>query len=347
MNTPSGKTRARIAEFVTRRHTFPVGLRRAPLIIVVAIATAAGLPATAQDEIAPEPAIMAPLASSALALEGVAVDGKLVAVGERGHILISTDAGATWRQAEVPTRAMLTGVFFFDADLGWAVGHDSAILRTTDGGTTWELVYWAPEDEAPFFDIWFADAENGVAIGAYGAYFVTDDGGETWEPLSVGDGDYHLEKIAPAPDGTLYIAAEAGVAYRSDDGGETWEELFSPYEGSFFGVLPLEGESVLFFGLRGHLFRSDDAGETWDEIETGTVSMLTDGVQLADGTVILAGLGGTVLVSSDGGRSFVLHQQANRQGISAIVDAGGGSLLLVGDFGVRVVSVADLVTAAD
>ncbi|NIN72690.1 MAG: sialidase, partial [Gemmatimonadetes bacterium] len=49
-----------------------------------------------------------------------------------------------------------------------------------------------------------------------------------------------------------------------------WTTLPSPYEGSFFGTLPLEGDSLLLFGLRGHLFRSDDAGESWEEIPTGT-----------------------------------------------------------------------------
>jgi photosystem II stability/assembly factor-like uncharacterized protein len=347
MDTPSGINPDRVIELFTRRRLIPAAMSRALIVTAAALAVGVGTPATAQDEIAPEPAIMAPLAPRALALDAAAVGGKLVAVGERGHILISTDHGANWIQAAVPTRAMLTGVFFHDENLGWAVGHDSVILRTADGGLTWELVNWAPEEEAPFFDVWFADADYGVAIGAYGAYSVTDDGGITWEPEVISDGDYHLEKIARAADGRLYIAAEAGVAYRSDDEGETWEELLSPYEGSFFGVLPLEGESVLFFGLRGHLFRTDDAGETWDEIETGTVSMLTDGIQTADGTVILTGLGGTVLVSTDGGHSFELYQQANRRGIAAIVDAGGGSLLIVGEFGVKVVTLADLTTTSD
>jgi len=347
MDTPSGITPARVAGFVTRRLPIPAALRRAPLMVALAFAAGFGMPAVAQDEILPEPAIMAPLAPKALAIDAVAVDGKLVAVGERGHILISNDAGATWKQAADPTRAMLTGVFFYDEDLGWAVGHDSAILRTADGGTTWELVNWAPEEEAPFFDVWFSDPDNGVAIGAYGAYFVTDDGGLTWESQPISDGDYHLEKIAQAADGRLYIAAEAGVAYRSDDDGETWEELYSPYEGSFFGVLPLDGDSVLFFGLRGHLFRSDDAGETWDDIETGTVAMLTDGIRLADGTVIITGLGGTILISQNGGHTFELHQQASRLGISAIVDAGEGSLLMVGEFGVKMVTEVDLMTAPD
>jgi len=347
MNTSAGNILARAAEFVTRRRRVSHSLGWAPMVLAITLAGGAGTEATAQDEIAPEPAIMARLAPQALALDASAVDGKLVVVGERGHILISTDKGMTWQQEPVPTRAMLTGVDFFDENLGWAVGHDSVILRTTDGGASWELVNWAPEEEAPFFDVWFPDADDGFAIGAYGACYRTADGGSTWDFVSVDDTDWHLHKIAQADDGRLYIAAEAGYIYRSEDGGATWEELPSIYEGSYFGVLPLDGDSVLIFGLRGHLFRSDDAGESWEEIETDTVSMLTDGLRLDDGTIIITGLGGTVLVSDDGGHTFELFQQPNRRGISSIVDAGDGSLLMVGEFGVKMTTLTELMTAAD
>ena len=238
---------------------------------------------------------------------------------------------------------MITGVYFHDRDHGWAVGHDSAILRTTDGGATWELVNWAPEDESPFFDVWFSDADNGVAIGAYGAYYETTDSGASWSSRWISDDDWHLHKIAHADNGTLYIAAEAGSVYRSDDNGENWLTLPSPYEGSFFGVLPVGGESVLLFGLRGHLFRSDNAGESWQEIDTGTVAMLNDAIRLEDGTILIVGLGGAVLISSDNGNTFELHPQASRRGISTVVDTGDGTLLLVGDFGVKISTLDELI----
>ena len=341
MDTPSGTSSARVADPVTR-HSFSTTIRWTMIGILLILVVGAGVWATAQDELAPEPSIMARLASSSLILDAIAVDGALVAVGERGHILISTDGGETWQQQQVPTRATLTGVYFHDRNLGWAVGHDSAILRTSDGGTTWALVNWAPEDEAPLFDVWFSDADNGFAIGAYGTFMVSSDGGETWDWQPIGEDDWHLQKIAPSDDGRLFMAAEAGMAYRSDDDGAAWEELLPPYEGSFFGVLPLEGDTLLLFGLRGHLFRSEDAGENWEEIETGTVAMLTDGIRLADGTIVIVGLGGTVLVSSDGGRSFELHQQANRRGISAVVQASENTILIVGEFGVMTLPTSSL-----
>lgn len=347
MDTPSGMTQARVTDGVTRHHTDLRPLRRAAIVLAMGLAAAGGPPLLAQEEIAPRPAIMAPLAPSSLMLDVAVAGDALIAVGERGHVLVSTDKGVTWQQSEVPTQSMLSAVFFHDASLGWAVGHDSVILRTTDGGKTWELLNWAPEDETPLFDVWFADADNGFAIGAYGTFMVTSDGGETWDWEPIGEDDWHLHKFAADDQGRYFIAAEAGMVYRSDDDGAAWAEIPPDYEGSFFGVLPLGGDTLLLFGLRGHLFRTEDAGESWQEIETGTVAMLNDGVRLEDGTVIIVGLGGTVLMSTDGGRAFDLHRQANRRGISSIVQTADDAVLLAGEFGVKTVHTGSLAETTD
>ncbi len=70
--------------------------------------------------------------------------------------------------------------------------------------------------------------------------------------------------------------------------------------------------------------------------------MLTNGVRLEDGTILISGLGGAVLVSKDGGHTFDLSQQANRRGISKVVETPDGSLLLVGEFGVKALSFSEL-----
>jgi hypothetical protein len=49
-----------------------------------------------------------------------------------------------------------------------------------------------------------------------------------------------------------------------------------------------------------------------------------------------------VLVSDDGGNTFHRHQQPGRRGISRFVETPSGSLLLVGEFGIRVASLAEL-----
>ncbi|HPF27053.1 MAG: YCF48-related protein [Steroidobacteraceae bacterium] len=301
-----------------------------------------------------KPAEIMPLAAQSLLLDVAQAGARLVAVGGRGHVLLSDDQGLSWRQATaVPTRTMLTGVFFVDAEYGWAVGHDETILATTDGGETWQRVYFAPEAQQPFFDLWFADRQRGIVVGAYGAYFTTTDGGATWTgskfdaapidaaaPEDEFAPDYHLNRIVPGGD-RLFIAAEAGHLYRSADGGESWQTLPSPYEGSFYGLLPLAGDELLAFGLRGNLWRSADAGASWTQIETGTTAMLTDGLRLDSSQLVIAGLSGVLLVSSDGGASWTLQQLSDRKGIAALAPATDETVVTVGEAGVKRVALGE------
>ena len=310
---------------------------RLPLLCLLAILVPAGAGAGG--------AVKAPLASESLLLDGAAVGSRLVVVGERGHVLVSTDDGASWTQATVPVRALLTAVHMHDERIGWAVGHDAVILRTGDGGASWTMVYHAPQEELPLLDVWFRDARSGFAVGAYGYFLATEDGGETWAPRTISEDDFHLNALVPVEDRDsgsqptasqrLYIAAEAGVVYRSDDGGETWRELSSPYAGSWFGGLAIDENRVLLTGLRGHLFHSEDAGDTWNRVATGTHATLTGAVSLPSGAIVVTGLEGSVLVSGDGGRSVSTRRLPSREGLSAALPLGDGGVLLIGEQGVR------------
>ena len=268
-----------------------------------------------------------------LLLDAAQAGKRLIAVGERGHIVISDDNGKAWQQVASPTQATLTSLYFQDAKNGWAVGHDSVILKSTDGGTSWRLVFSAPDLKKPLLKVWFSDARHGFALGAYGLFLQTNDGGASWQQRTIAEGDKHLNALAAQRDGKLFIAGEAGLLLRSDDQGQTWQALPSPYKGSFFGIVALRDGSVLAYGLRGKIFRSTDLGETWTTIETGSQATLMSDYVQADGSVILAGQSGTVLISHDDGKTFVLQLQAHRESIAAIRPAGK-HLLLFGESGV-------------
>ena len=291
------------------------------------------------------PSVKAPLALESLLLDGAAIGSRVVVVGERGHVLVSTDDGVSWRQAEVPTRVLLTAVHMHDERTGWAVGHDAVILRTVDGGESWTMVHEAPEEELPLLDVWFRDERTGFAVGAYGYFLATEDGGKSWASRAIGEDDFHLNALVPVVERSpgsagarsqrLYIAAEAGAVYRSDDGGAAWRELPSPYAGSWFGGLALDGNQVLLTGLRGHVFRSGDGGETWTEVATGTQATLTGAVRLPSGSILITGLEGSVLTSVDGGHSLSAHRLPSREGIAAALPLADGGVLLIGEFGVE------------
>ncbi|TAK51233.1 MAG: hypothetical protein EPO25_17255 [Gammaproteobacteria bacterium] len=330
--------------------------------VVATLALVAAAPALPQDDAGADPAarpsIIAPLAARSLLLDLARAGDRIFAVGERGHVLYSTDAGASWTQVQVPGSANLNAVHFADARHGCAVGHAGIILCTWDGGERWERAHFTPEDGQPLLDVWLADEKRGVAVGAYGTVLTTIDGGHNWasmvfEPAPLPGAElppvaedeldagvdlgleFHLNALAGGPGGALYLGAEAGRIFRSDDAGASWRELPSPYEGSFHGILPLDGEALLAFGLRGHLFRSDDGGTNWVQLATGTVALLTAGARLDPATVVISGMTGVLLISRDGGHSFALTQQDNRKAISAVLAGADGALIVAGESGVR------------
>ncbi|WXL24411.1 YCF48-related protein [Ectopseudomonas mendocina] len=270
---------------------------------------------------------------------------RLVAVGDRGHILYSDDNGNSWTQAKVPTRQLLTAVYFVDDSHGWAVGHDAQILASTDGGVTWTKQFEDLELEAPLLDVWFKDRNTGFAVGAYGALLSTNDGGAHWENVSDlmdNEDAYHLNAITEVSGQGLIVVGEQGVIFRSPDYGQTWETLESPYEGSLFGVLDAgEPGAVLVYGLRGHLFRSADFGSTWQRIElkrenNGPLEFgLANGSKLADGSLVIVGHGGTILRSTDNGRSFTVQNRPDRLSLAGVAADGKGRLIFVGQGGVQ------------
>jgi photosystem II stability/assembly factor-like uncharacterized protein len=163
----------------------PRAARRVALLAAaLSLFGAVALPTVVQAASDTTFAIESPKAAKGLMIDVVHAGKRLVAVGDRGHILYSDDQGSTWTQAKVPTRQLLTAVYFVDDQHGWAVGHDAQILSSSDGGATWTQQYQDLKRESPLLDIWFKDASHGLAVGAYGALIETTDGGKTWEDVS-------------------------------------------------------------------------------------------------------------------------------------------------------------------
>ncbi|SMQ24291.1 Uncharacterized protein SAMN04488483_1547 [Pseudomonas helmanticensis] len=283
-------------------------------------------------------------AAKSLILDVVHAGTRLVAVGDRGHILYSDDQGKTWTQAKVPSRQLLTAVYFVDDKHGWAVGHDAQILASADGGLTWSKQFEDLKRESPLLDVWFKDVNSGLAVGAYGALLETTDGGKSWQDVSDrldNEDQFHLNAIAAVKDAGLFIVGESGSMFRSADWGQTWEKLEGPYEGSLFGVIgTAQSQTLLAYGLRGNLYRSTDFGSTWEQVELkaarGSLEFgLSGATLLPDGSIVIVGNGGSVISSSDNGETFSVFNRPDRISLSSVTAAGDGNLILTGQGGVH------------
>lgn len=307
---------------VTRSLTF--------LIVLGLFCPAASIAAQADTGPEIEYAEKMPLADEVLVLDAAPSESGAVAVGIRGHILLSEEYRSWVQAGSVPTRAALTGVDFVGKK-GWAVGHEAIILHSSDGGDRWVRQYHAPEREQPFLDVLFLDQEQGFAIGAYGLFMKTEDGGASWNETRVVDtDDWHLNAITHAPSGALHIAAEQGIIYSSQDGGNTWTATDLPYQGSMFDILVLPDETVLAFGLRGKAFQSVDNGETWEAVDTGTQSSLHGGRVLQDGALVIVGNNGVALERERGAERFEQRQHPSDEPLAGILEDPGNRLIYYG-----------------
>ncbi|WP_428311838.1 WD40/YVTN/BNR-like repeat-containing protein [Hydrocarboniphaga sp.] len=316
----------------------------AALLLLSAASLAVGqdaAPAVAEKPATPAtiPALATAHAQTGLLLSVARAGSRLIAVGGNGVIVKSED-GRSWSQVLTPIDLTLTGVAFGDADHGWAVGHDALILHTRDAGLHWEIQNYEPDLNAPFFAVIATSSEHAVAVGAFGLMRQTDDGGRTWtplEPAQVVEEKYHLNAATLLPGGAIAVAGERGLVVYQKSPTE-WARSVTPYDGSFFGVLPWGQTGAVAFGMRGNVFVTDDLAQgEWRKVEAGTAGSLFGGEVLPDGSVALVGAEGQMIRINHAGVSQPLAKSIQVAGKSsslagAVID--GKALVVVGELGV-------------
>ena len=334
------------------------------------IGAALALGAVAMAAPAGAGALAAPLERPALAVRrlersallGLAQAGaRVIAVGERGLVLLSDDGGAHWRQAaSVPVSATLTAVQFVNERTGWAVGHHGVVLRSEDGGDHWirqleghaaaKLMLQDAEShgnakavveaqravqegaDKPLLALHFANGREGLVAGAFNLLLATQDGGQTWQALSSrlpnpkGAHLYAIDRDGP----DLLLAGEQGLLLHSSDGGERFERIATPYAGSFFGVAREAGGAWLVAGLRGNVLRSADSGKTWTALASPAPASVTAVLRDAQGAVWLANQAGQLLTPVAGATKLRLVSPTAAQQPASLLRLADGTLLVAG-----------------
>ena len=311
-------------------------------------------PATRADN-----ALITPLADRSLLLDITAFGERLVAVGERGHILVSDDPDSGWQQAQVPTRQMLTAVHFADARRGWAVGHDGLVLVTSNGGMDWSRQYdgLALQSSYNRSKLKSLNDRRNVLEQSLAAAENPDERSELLSALEeleldIEDAEYALE--APLQTPPLldiwfrdalhgYAVGAFGTLLVTDDGGVNWaragDRLDNPQKMHLNGVVGDDRGGVWIAAETGLLFRSRDGGASWTALDSpyqGTFFGIARAP--ASGRLIAYGLRGNAFYSDDGGDSWQRSSTGTDRSIAGGRWLNDRFVVLVGNVGSLMVS---------
>ena len=289
-----------------------------------------------------------PLAATVLPVKFMQLDSivrssaGLVAGGELGKIVLSSDQGKSWKVAQLSTdrQALITQIVFDkDGKTGMAVGHEGWILRTGDGGLHWQEAAFDTRDGEPLMSVAHLSSDAWIAVGAFGRALRSDDGGTTWVKLDLsqaGVEDKHMNRIVGSLDGQQWmIVGERGLVLLSDAQGRQWTPVKPFYNGSFYNAMPLGPGGWLVYGMRGNVFRSTDGGADWAKSEVPAPVSFFGGTRTADGRLLLVGQGGFVASSADDGKHFSIARVGKRATLTDILLQPDGSGWTTSDAGLQ------------
>lgn len=219
-------------------------------------------------------------------------DNTYFAVGNKGVMLVSDNAGKTWSRIENPINRDLYYIYFKDEATGYATGDNGTILITKDGGKT--FLEQKSGVNRRLSNIFFADEANGWAVGgkqksdisgggtlfsaisqSVGVILKTNDGGATWQRINCPVSQIINAVYFKDKDNGIAVGG-GGAILKTKDGGTTWEKIYSPTElnlddikftkdgtgyinGGFYSIM--DSYLYLLFGI---LLRSDNAGKYWE-----------------------------------------------------------------------------------
>ena len=233
----------------------------------------------------------------------VAQGPRVIATGYFGTVVVSQDAGASFRIPATGTDEPLYAAAFGPGQEVWAVGRNGTVLHSDDGGERFE------PRPTPFdrhlFGVSAGAPGEALVVGDFGLQLARDAATERWRCVPR-DEDVILGRIVPAgPDRAL--VGEFGTIERLPGGrlpGRRGVLSGVPDDVYLFDLwFDASGQVGVAVGLSGTVIRSEDGGATWAPVETGLDADLY-GVGGAGPRVVVAGERGVVAVSEDAGRTF-------------------------------------------
>jgi photosystem II stability/assembly factor-like uncharacterized protein len=270
------------------------------------------------------------------------IGGTGFACAEDAKIYKTTDYGASWTALDIPdsvyTKDFLSISMASDTVV-YAVGKDSAYVKTTDGGLTWvrSTFDFIPGDKDESLDcgVAFADEDHGVIAidNSKKPYtWYTEDGGESWTLVELefptGTASSMLKDIAYAGNNTYVIVGVHYTVFISTDGGHSYTvsgNYTTEYEYNY-EICAVDENTIFVGGTNGRMIKTTNGGTTWTE------ASIPSGASVQDLSFIDANNGfyfggyGQWYTTTDGGATWNNLSEWPSMGILGITSTPSGKL---------------------
>lgn len=327
-----------------------------------------------------QPAINSALADKSITLSLFKSNNKVLAVGERGHIL-SWKSHSDWQQLPSPVSVTITDIVELNDGSKIAVGHDGIILKsdTLKSNTStlsnsdnnvdsiqWQKVFNGTE----ILKLKIVQMkEQQQSLQNTLAQTQDDDLKEELEfsledlSFSIEDNEADLKtgpnkpllSITKTTNDTLFACGAYGVLLMSKDKGETWQlisnRLDNPDNFHLNSVLSTDNGHIYIVGENGVAFKSDNGGDTWITMTLpyagslfGIVASQSTTSTSKNTSLVAFGLQGNIMASLDNGETW--QHKKLPSGVSLLGGhfANDGKVYLVGHGGIIVKLSADNLT---
>ena len=246
-------------------------------------------------------------------------------------LLLTQICFGQWYQQNSGTTKNLLGVYFANANNGWAVGDSGTIIHTTNGGTEW--LQQTSGTTLPLNDVQIINEHNGWIVGGLFGWdcenivLYTTNGGVEWIQQAVGD-TLSLNAICFINDSIGWVVGGTynssigfiPIILKTTNGGNNWIYQSAPTDWPFNDVYFIDANIGFIVGGMewgdggdGVILKTINGGETWIE-QTAQSSICWYGISFSDaqnGIIVgnkrdaLAGAG-IIFRTTDGGINWLL-----------------------------------------
>lgn len=263
----------------------------------------------------------------------------LLAVGARGEVARSPDAGATWHRLSSRVDAAFTGLRSKSKNLAVAFGRGGAVARSSDAGASWQQMStgssrnlldaslvsenrgWAIDDAYRLFQVLptgaaaasvggpmrfkpravhAVDASRVLLVGARGLRVWTARNGA--KPIKGKVARAALDSLDSS--GPALVAFGSRAAFVSSRGARSWKKIKLPPTGTIASLDFVTKSRGYVLDARGELWYTANRGGKWRRIDTTGDTSFTSVAFSGESHGYLASASGRILRTADGGSTW-------------------------------------------